>query len=80
MIRKVGFCSSGPDIHNSRESWIRKAHQQMIRQARGETEPVPFKEGAPGGKMSAYSHVRDNDGKNIGYNPIDAADRLKVPT
>ena len=79
-VRAIVAQVPGMGVFKYRESWIRKAHQQMIRQARGETEPVPFKEGAPGGKMSAYSHMRHNHGKNIGYNPIDAADRLKVPT
>ena len=70
----------GMGVFKYREAWIKKAHQLMIAQARGETEPVPIKDGAPGGKMSAYSHMRHNHAKNIGYNPIDAADRLKVPT
>ena len=70
----------GMGVFKYRDTWIKKAHQLMIAQARGETEPVPIKDGAPGGKMSAYAHMRHNHAKNIGYNPIDAADRLKVPT
>ena len=79
-VRCVVSQVPGMGVFKYRDTWIRKAHQQMIRQARGETEPVPYKDGAPGGKMSAYSHMRHNHAKNIGYNPIDAADRLKVPT
>jgi dipeptidyl aminopeptidase/acylaminoacyl peptidase len=79
-VRCVVSQVPGMGVFKYRDTWIRKAHQQMIRQARGETEPVPYKDGAPGGKMSPYSHMRHNHAKNIGYNPIDAADRLKVPT
>jgi hypothetical protein len=34
-----------------------RAYELMTHQARGETEPVPYESGAPGGKMSSYSHM-----------------------
>lgn len=52
----------------------------MTRQARGEAEPIPYKTGAPGGKMSSYSHMRYNTAKDVAYNAIEAAHDVKVPT
>ncbi len=55
------------------------AYGLMARQARGETEPIPFKTGAPGGKMSAYSHMRYNSSKNVVYDVFQAAEQMKAP-
>ena len=79
-VRSVVAQVPGMGVFKYREAWQQKAHKLMIQQARGETEPVPYQDGAPGGKMSTYAHMRYNHAKNIGYNPIDAADQLKVPT
>ena len=51
----------------------------QTQQARGEIEPVPYKTGAPGGKMSSYAHMRYNIAKGIGYNAIEAAEKVKIP-
>jgi uncharacterized protein len=56
-----------------------RAYELMTRQARGETEPVPYETGAPGGKMSSYSHMRYNIAKDVAYNVIEAAKDVKVP-
>jgi uncharacterized protein len=56
-----------------------RAYELMTRQARGETEPVPYATGAPGGKMSSYSHMRYNIAKDVAYNVIEAAQDVKVP-
>ena len=45
------------------------------KQARGETEPVPFETG----KMAAYQQMRVNPVKSIGYNPIGAAAKIRAP-
>ncbi len=59
--------------------YYNRAYELMTRQARGETEPVPYKTGAPGGKMSSYSHMRYNIAKDVAYNVIEAAKDVKVP-
>ena len=51
----------------------------MTQQARGTAEPVPFATGAPSGKMSAYSHMRYNIAKDVGFNPIQAAQNVRIP-
>ena len=51
----------------------------MARQARGETEPIPYESGAPTGKMATYSHMRYNIAKDVAYNVIAAAKDVKVP-
>lgn len=59
--------------------FAQNAYGLMTRQARGETEPVPYEQGAPGGKMAAYAHMRYNIAKDVGYDPIRAAQDVKVP-
>ena len=56
------------------------AYGMMTRQARGETEPVPYEHGAPGGKMAAYAHMRYNIAKDVAYDPFQAAQQVKIPT
>lgn len=55
------------------------AYGMMTRQARGETEPVPYEHGAPGGKMAAYAHMRYNIAKDVAYDPFQAAQHVKIP-
>lgn len=55
------------------------AYGLMTRQARGETEPIPFEQGAPGGKMAAYAHMRYNVAKDVPFDAIRAAKDVKVP-
>lgn len=55
------------------------AYRLMAKQARGDTEPIPFKTGAPGGKMSAYRHMRYNSAKNVVYDVFQAAEQMKTP-
>ncbi|HEY6168294.1 MAG TPA: alpha/beta fold hydrolase, partial [Verrucomicrobiae bacterium] len=56
------------------------AHDLATKQARGETEPVPFKTGKMTGKMARYEMMRVNPAKGIGYSAIEAAEKIKVPT
>jgi dipeptidyl aminopeptidase/acylaminoacyl peptidase len=56
-----------------------RAFALQTQQARGEVEPVPFDSGAPGGKMASYAHMRYNIAKGIGFNAIEAAEKVKVP-
>jgi dipeptidyl aminopeptidase/acylaminoacyl peptidase len=51
-----------------------------VKQARGETEPVPYKTQRRGKKGSRYYHMRYNTAKSIGYIPIATANQIKVPT
>lgn len=59
--------------------FYQRGYELMTRQARGEAEPIPYKTGAPGGKMSSYSHMRYNTAKDVAYNAIQAAQDVKVP-
>jgi dipeptidyl aminopeptidase/acylaminoacyl peptidase len=56
-----------------------RAYILQTQQARGDTEPVPFKTGAPGGKMASYAHMRYNTAKGIGFSVIEAAEKIEVP-
>ncbi len=60
-------------------SYYRYAYGMMTQQARGQTEPIPFKTGAPGGKMFAYSHMRYNSAKNVVHDVFAAVERLSAP-
>jgi dipeptidyl aminopeptidase/acylaminoacyl peptidase len=55
------------------------AYDLMKRQARGETEPVPYEQGAPVGKMASYAHMRYNSAKDVAFDAIRAAQDVKVP-
>jgi len=57
----------------------RNAYTLATRQARAETEPVPFETGKMGGKMARYAHMRVNPAKGIGYDAMDAAEKIRVP-
>lgn len=54
-------------------------YQLHIKQARAEAEPVPFETGKLGGKLAQYDQMRVNPAKNIGYDTIDAAAKIKAP-
>jgi dipeptidyl aminopeptidase/acylaminoacyl peptidase len=56
------------------------ASDLAVKQARGETEPVPFETGKLTGKMAAYPQMRVNPAKGIGYSAIEAATKIKAPT
>lgn len=51
----------------------------QTKQARGETEPIPFETGKLGGKLAVYVNMRVNPAKNIGFNAIEAAEKIRVP-
>jgi uncharacterized protein len=59
---------------------LKYANDLAVKQARGETEPVPIETGKLGGKMAAYAQMRANPAKGIGYNAIEAAAKITVPT
>ena len=61
------------------KGYYRYAYGLMSKQARGDTEPIPFKTGAPGGKMSSYSHMRYNSAKNVVYDVFQAVEQMKAP-
>jgi dipeptidyl aminopeptidase/acylaminoacyl peptidase len=56
------------------------AYDLSVKQARGETEPVPFETGKLGGKLAVYAQMRANPAKGIGYSPIEAAAKITAPT
>ncbi|MBT3467866.1 MAG: alpha/beta fold hydrolase [Opitutae bacterium] len=51
-----------------------------VKQARGETEPVPYKTQRRGKKGSRYYHMRYNTARSIDYVPVATASQIKVPT
>ena len=53
----------------------KRQYELLTKQARGETEPVPFETG----KMAQHGQIRYNPAKGIGYSPIEAAAGIKVP-
>jgi len=55
------------------------AYNLATKQARAETEPVPFETGKMTGKMAAYAQMRVNTVKSMGYNPIEAAAKIRAP-
>jgi dienelactone hydrolase len=55
------------------------ANDLAVKQARGETEPVPFETGKLGGKLATYAQMRANPAKGIGYNAIEAAEHVTAP-
>ncbi len=57
-----------------------QAYALSTKQARGETEPVPFETGKLGGKMAAYAQMRVNPAKSLGYLPLEAAAKITAPT
>jgi uncharacterized protein len=59
---------------------LRHAFELAVKQARGETEPVPIETGKLGGKMAAYAQMRANPAKGLGYNSIEAAAKIAAPT
>lgn len=59
---------------------VQYAQDLAVKQARGETEPVPMETGKLGGKMAAYAQMRANPAKGIGYSPIEAAAKVTAPT
>ena len=58
---------------------VKYADDLAIKQARGETEPVPIETGKLGGKMATYAQMRANPAKGIGYSAIEAASKITAP-
>jgi hypothetical protein len=58
---------------------IKYASDLAVKQARGETEPVPIETGKLTGKLATYAQMRVNPAKGIGYSPIEAAAKIKAP-
>jgi dipeptidyl aminopeptidase/acylaminoacyl peptidase len=57
----------------------KRLYELLTKQSRGETEPVPFETGKPTGQMAKYAQMRYNPAKGIGYSPIEAAEKIRVP-
>ena len=55
------------------------AYDLHTKQTRGDTESVPIETGKMTGKMAAYSNMRVNPAKNIGFSALDAAARIPCP-
>jgi len=73
--------SQVPGMGGGRPQTAQKyANDLAVKQARGETEPVPIETGKLGGKMAAYAQMRANPAKGLGYNAIEAASKITVPT
>ena len=61
------------------EAAERRAFELLSKQARGESEPIPFETGKLGGKMATYANMRVNPAKNIGFNAVASAEKIRVP-
>ena len=61
------------------EAAQKNAFGLLTKQARGESEPIPFETGKLGGKLAVYANMRVNPAKNIGFNTIEAAEKIRVP-
>ena len=55
------------------------AYDLHTKQTRGDTESIPIETGKLTGKMAAYSNMRVNPAKNIGFSALDAAARIPCP-
>lgn len=70
-----------PGMEGGREGAAeRRRYELLTKQSRGETEPVPFETGKPTGKMAGYQNMRYNPAKHIGFDPVEAAAKIKIPT
>lgn len=73
--------SQVPGMGGGRPQTAQKyANDLAVKQARGETEPVPIETGKLGGKMATYAQMRANPAKGLGFNAIEAASKITVPT
>jgi dipeptidyl aminopeptidase/acylaminoacyl peptidase len=56
-------------------AYWQEAYRLATRQARGETEPVPFETG----KSESFPKARYNNAKNIGFDNVQAVQRINIP-
>jgi len=61
------------------EAGAKAAYELQTKQARSETEPVPYETGKLGGQLARYGQMRTNPAKNIGYSASEAAQKIGVP-
>jgi dipeptidyl aminopeptidase/acylaminoacyl peptidase len=74
VVAQVPGMGGGRGPEAERQSYI-----LATKQARGETEPVPFETGKLAGKLARYENIRINPARSIGYSPIEVAEKIKVP-
>src|SRR5262249_50171141 len=57
-----------------------RQYELLTKQSRGETEPVPLETGKPPAKSGGgHEQMRFNPAKGIGFVPLEAAEKIKVP-
>jgi dipeptidyl aminopeptidase/acylaminoacyl peptidase len=56
------------------------AYDLATKQARGETEPVPIETGKLTGALARYTTMRRNPVKSLGFNTVEAAAKITVPS
>ena len=77
---RVRFAIAQVSGMSARGPAAEKAAQDLsTKQARGESEPVPFETGKLGGKLATYEMMRANPARSVGFNSIEAAAKIKVP-
>lgn len=59
---------------------LKAAYDLATKQARGETEPAPIETGKLTGLLARYTTMRRNPVKSLGYNALEAAAKITVPT
>lgn len=59
---------------------LKAAYDLATKQARGETEPAPIETGKLTGLLAQYKTMRRNPVKSLGFNALEAASKITVPT
>lgn len=59
---------------------LKAAYDLATKQARGETEPAPIETGKLTGLLARYTTMRRNPVKSLGYNALEAATKITVPS
>jgi uncharacterized protein len=59
---------------------LKYAYDLATKQARGETEPAPIETGKLTGLLARYTTMRRNPVKSLGYNALEAAAKIAVPS
>ena len=73
------FVAQVPGMSSMPPGLVEYAQTTAVKQARGETEPVPVETGKLTGALAIYKEMRWNPTKNLGFNAAEAATKIRVP-
>jgi len=77
--RVTCFVAQVPGMGAGNPAMTKYAYEHAVKQARGETEPVPIETGKLVGALARYKEMRWNPIKNVGFNVVEAAARIRAP-